>query len=84
LWPELSFKEAGAWSYLRASAGVATGVMFSIYLCASPTNAYAAAPRPRVTAVTAGAPRPLPLGAFGAAAFGLGLGAAFAFGRRRP
>lgn len=85
LWPELSFREAGAWSYLRASAGVATSSMLAIWLCVSPTSAYAAAPRPRAAVVANHAPRPLPWGAFGAAGAGLGLGALVTIGtiRRR-
>jgi cytochrome c-type biogenesis protein CcmF len=83
LWPELSFKEAGAWSYLRASAGVATSLMLTVWLCVLPTNAYAA-PRPRAEITLSHATRPLPTGAFGAAAAGLGVGALVAFRRRRP
>jgi hypothetical protein len=83
LWPELSFREAGAWSYLRASAGVATSTMLAIWLCVSPTSAYAAAPRPRAPVVASHASRPLPVGALGAAAAGLGLGALVAIKRRR-
>jgi cytochrome c-type biogenesis protein CcmF len=84
LWPELSFREAGAWSYLRASAGVATSSMLAIWLCMSPTSAYAAAPRPKVPVVaTHGPSRPLPTGALGAVGAGLGLGALVAIRRRR-
>jgi cytochrome c-type biogenesis protein CcmF len=85
LWPELSFREAGAWSYLRASAGVATSTMLAIWLCVSPTSAYAAAPRPRAAAAvpSSASPQPLPWGAFGASAAGLGLGAVVALRRRR-
>ena len=82
LWPELSFREAGAWSYLRASAGVATSLMLTVWLCVLPTNAYAA-PRPRAAIALSHAMRPLPTGAFGAGAAGLGLGALVAFRRRR-
>jgi cytochrome c-type biogenesis protein CcmF len=83
LWPELSYREAGAWSYLRASAGVATSTMLAIWLCVTPTSAYAAAPKPRAPVVASVASRPLPIGAFGAASLGLGLGAVVAIGRRR-
>jgi cytochrome c-type biogenesis protein CcmF len=83
LWPELSFREAGAWSYLRASAGVATSLMLTVWLCVLPTNAYAA-PRPRAEITLSHASRPLPTGAFGATAAGLGLGALVALRRRRP
>jgi hypothetical protein len=82
LWPELSFREAGAWSYLRASAGVATSLMLTVWLCVLPTNAYAA-PRPRAEITLSHATRPLPTGAFGATAAGLGLGALVALRRRR-
>ena len=84
LWPELSFREAGAWSYLRASAGVATSSMLAIWLCVTPTSAYAAAPRARAPVVASHAPaRPLPTGALGAVAGGLGLGVVVAIRRRR-
>jgi hypothetical protein len=83
LWPELSFREVGAWGYLRASAGVATSTMLAIWLAVSPTSAYAAAPRPRAPVLAAADSRSLPIGALGAAALGLGLGAVVAFRRRR-
>jgi cytochrome c-type biogenesis protein CcmF len=83
LWPELSFKEVGAWGYLRASAGVATSVMLAVWLAVSPTSAYAASARPRAAPQTDTAPRPVPLGALGAVFGGLALGACVALGRRR-
>jgi cytochrome c-type biogenesis protein CcmF len=39
LWPDVSLKEVGAWSYVRASAGVASGVMFAFMLASSPALA---------------------------------------------
>jgi cytochrome c-type biogenesis protein CcmF len=83
LWPELSYREAGAWAYLRASAGVATSVMLAIWLAVSPTSAYASAARPRTPELTEPAPRAPPLGALSAAGVGLCLGAVVAFRRRR-
>jgi cytochrome c-type biogenesis protein CcmF len=35
LWPEVKLREVGVWGYLRASAGVATTMMFGIILAAS-------------------------------------------------
>jgi cytochrome c-type biogenesis protein CcmF len=83
LFPELSFKEVGAWGYLRAGAGVATSVMLAVWLAVSPTSAYAATSRPRAEVPTETAPRPVPIGALGAVFGGLALGACVAFGRRR-
>ncbi len=87
LWPELSFREVGAWSYLRASAGasagVATSVMLAIWLCVSPTTAFAQGTRPRAPAVVDHVKRPFPVAPLGAALGGLGFGAVMAFGRRR-
>jgi cytochrome c-type biogenesis protein CcmF len=84
LWPELSFKEIGAWGYVRAGAGVATSIMLAVWLTASPTSAYAASERPRPTVSTAPPERELPLGAFGALGAGLVLGTGLSMaGRRR-
>ncbi|MDF3067164.1 MAG: cytochrome biosis protein, partial [Polyangiaceae bacterium] len=41
LWPDVAFGELGAWSYVRASAGVAAGTAFSFWLAMSPSYAYA-------------------------------------------
>ena len=58
--------------------------MLAIWLCMSPTSAYAAAPRPKVPVVaTHGTSRPLPTDALGAVGAGLGLGALVAIRRRR-
>jgi cytochrome c-type biogenesis protein CcmF len=35
LWPEVKLREVGVWGYLRASAGVATTMMFGIILAVS-------------------------------------------------
>jgi cytochrome c-type biogenesis protein CcmF len=84
LWPELSAKEAGAWAYLRAGAGVATSVMLAIWLAVSPTSAYAAAKAPRTAAPSAVAtPRETPWGAFGALASGVLIGTVAAVTLRR-
>jgi cytochrome c-type biogenesis protein CcmF len=42
MWPEISFEEAGAWSYVRAAGSVATAVMFGVLLAAGTSQAYAA------------------------------------------
>ncbi|HMJ15834.1 MAG TPA: cytochrome c-type biogenesis CcmF C-terminal domain-containing protein, partial [Polyangiaceae bacterium] len=39
LWPELSLRELGAWSYVRAGAGVATGTLLAILIAMSPSLA---------------------------------------------
>lgn len=76
LWPELSAREAGAWAYLRAGAGVATSVMLAVWLAVSPTSAYAAAKTARAAPPSASDPaREPPWGAFGALGGGVVLGA---------
>ncbi len=42
LWPELSFKEFGAWGYVRTAAGATAAVAFAVWVAMSPTTAYAA------------------------------------------
>ncbi len=44
MWPEVAFEEAGAWSYVRAAASVATMVMFGVLLAAGSGQAYGAPP----------------------------------------
>jgi cytochrome c-type biogenesis protein CcmF len=87
LWPELSFREVGAWSYLRASAGasagISTSIILALWLAMSPTSAYAAAPRPQPPALVSDVKRPFPVAPLGASVAGLGFGAIVAFGRRR-
>jgi cytochrome c-type biogenesis protein CcmF len=39
LWPEVSLREVSAWSYVRATAGVTSGVMFAIILASAPAAA---------------------------------------------
>jgi cytochrome c-type biogenesis protein CcmF len=39
LWPDVSFRQLGVWSYVRASAGLASGVMFAILIATSPARA---------------------------------------------
>jgi cytochrome c-type biogenesis protein CcmF len=41
LWPEVRFRELGVWSYVRATAGVATGIAVSIMIASSPARASA-------------------------------------------
>ena len=36
LWPDLSFRELGAWGYARAAAGAATGTMAAILIAMGP------------------------------------------------
>jgi len=54
LWPEVKLREVGVWGYLRASAGVATSVMFGIILAAT-----AARPTTSVAKLALGSP-PIP------------------------
>jgi cytochrome c-type biogenesis protein CcmF len=88
LFPELSFGEAGAWSYVRATAGVATGTAFALWMAMAPGAAYsherpeAAARRPEHASPRF--QRELPTSGLGSAAFvGLALGSVVSFGRRR-
>jgi hypothetical protein len=39
LWPDVSLREVGAWSYVRATAGVTSGIMFAVILASSPAGA---------------------------------------------
>jgi cytochrome c-type biogenesis protein CcmF len=39
LWPEVSLREAGAWSYARAAAGLTSGVMFALIFASAPAGA---------------------------------------------
>jgi len=88
LFPELSFGEAGAWSYVRATAGVATGTAFALWMAMAPGSAYsherpARAARGTDVASFRGL-RELPTGGLGTAGFvGLALGSVVSFGRRR-
>jgi cytochrome c-type biogenesis protein CcmF len=88
LWPELAFGELGAWSYVRAGAGVAAGTALSVWLAMSPSYAYANI-KPRLQPAPASAAtlnlspaRVLP--PLAATLLGLGVGAVFAARRKRP
>jgi len=88
LFPELSFAEAGAWTYVRASAGAATGVAFAVWIAMAPSMSYAherPADTPRTGPDTSlRALRTLPTAGLGTAGFvGLALGSVVSFGRRR-
>jgi cytochrome c-type biogenesis protein CcmF len=39
LWPDVSLREVGAWSYARAAAGLTSGVMFALIVASSPAAA---------------------------------------------
>jgi cytochrome c-type biogenesis protein CcmF len=91
LFPELSFGEVGAWSYVRAAAGVATGTAFAIWIAMAPSMGYA---RDRPVNAAHGAQlagiadvslgRKLPTSRFGMAGFvGLALGSVVSIARRR-
>jgi cytochrome c-type biogenesis protein CcmF len=86
LWPEVAFGELGAWSYVRAGAGVAAGAAFSFWIAMSPSYAYASV-KPAVPSrpALAKSERPLSekLPPLGAALLGLGVGAVFATRRKR-
>ena len=88
LFPELSFSEAGAWTYMRASAGAATGIAFAVWMAMSPSMTYSH-DRPTHTpqqanVTTTRSSRQLPASGLGTAGFvGLALGAAVSFARRR-
>ncbi|HEY6560894.1 MAG TPA: cytochrome c-type biogenesis CcmF C-terminal domain-containing protein [Polyangiaceae bacterium] len=41
LWPELTLRELGAWGYVRASAGIATGTLLAVLIAMSPSLALA-------------------------------------------
>ncbi len=86
LWPEVSFGELGAWSYVRAGAGVAAGTALSLWLAMSPSYAYASV-KPQAQAPPEAALPSIPLERqlppLGAALAGLGVGAVFAARRTR-
>ncbi len=39
LWPDVSLREVGAWSYVRASAGLTSAVIFALLLASAPAAA---------------------------------------------
>jgi hypothetical protein len=49
LWPELTFRELGAWGYVRAGLSGATGIMVAVLVAMSP-GAALASPRPALAA----------------------------------
>jgi cytochrome c-type biogenesis protein CcmF len=93
LWPEVSLREVGAWSYVRGAAGATSGVMLSIFLASSPARAMTgppstAAPEYRVAALSDAPAKPIPPAPAGldlgvAAAIALGLGGGALSSRRR-
>jgi cytochrome c-type biogenesis protein CcmF len=40
LWPDVALKEVGAWSYVRATAGLTSAVIFALILASSPASAF--------------------------------------------
>jgi len=90
LFPEFSFGEVGAWAYVRAGAGAAAGIGFSIWIAMAPGAAYAQdRPVHDARAAVASASvlpntRKLPTSGLGMAGLvGLGLGSVVSFARRR-
>ncbi|MBX3183813.1 MAG: heme lyase CcmF/NrfE family subunit [Polyangiaceae bacterium] len=83
LWPEVSFSESTAMSYVRILAGAATGLMFALVFAAAPGTAHAKTISVRAPpSATLPQKMPslshIPWGELGAAGVGLGLGAASA------
>lgn len=56
MWPDVSLQEAGAWSYVRAAAGITTAVLFSWLFASGPSLAYAG---PRLGEAPAAAESPV-------------------------
>jgi cytochrome c-type biogenesis protein CcmF len=91
LFPELSFGEVGAWSYVRAGAGVAAGTAFALWIAMAPSMAYAherpvqAHVGPQLAGISeATLAHRLPSSGFGLAGFaGLALGSVVSLARRR-
>jgi cytochrome c-type biogenesis protein CcmF len=91
LFPELSFGEVGAWSYVRAAAGVAAGTAFAIWMAMAPSMTYAherpVEPHlgPQLAGISeATLSHHLPSSGFGMAGFaGLALGSIVSVARRR-
>ncbi|MBK8999411.1 MAG: heme lyase CcmF/NrfE family subunit [Myxococcales bacterium] len=80
LWPEVAFKEVGAWGYVRTAAAGLSGVAFAVWMAMGPSTAFAAErgarapPGPAPAAVESPA-QPLPVtGASAALIGGLALG----------
>jgi cytochrome c-type biogenesis protein CcmF len=88
LWPDLAFGELGAWSYVRAGAGVAAGTAVSLWLAMSPSYAYASVkPQAQAPPAALTPPPEIPLERalppLGATLLGLGVGVVFAARRKR-
>ncbi len=91
LFPELSFGEVGAWSYVRAAAGVAAGTAFAVWMAMAPSMTYAherpiqAHIGPQLAGISeATLAHHLPTSGFGLAGFaGLALGSVVSVARRR-
>jgi cytochrome c-type biogenesis protein CcmF len=88
LWPEVSLGSSRVWSFARAGASAATGIMLSIWLAMAPASAYATE-RPRASSPTLEVASPLPRllrSGAGWPIFGgllAGAGVAFVLTRRR-
>jgi cytochrome c-type biogenesis protein CcmF len=93
LWPEVSLREVGAWSYVRGAAGATSGVMLSIFLASTPARAMTGseptAAEYQVAAARAAetpapmTPAPAGIGLGAAAALALGLFGGVLRSRRR-
>jgi len=75
LWPELGYREVGAWAYVRGAAGVATGIMIAIMIAALPSSAHASTTNRQVSSSIRGQPSVLMRGGEvpGGILFGSGL-----------
>jgi cytochrome c-type biogenesis protein CcmF len=97
LWPEVSLRDVGAWSYVRGAAGATSAIMLSIFLASSPARAMTGPPRTEApeyqvaAAIGAAASEsaletpatPASVGFGAAAAIALGLCGGALMGRRR-
>jgi cytochrome c-type biogenesis protein CcmF len=91
LWPEFVLGEVGAWAYIRFGATAASGIIFSIWLAATPAMAYGQSFRPQRSPAVESPPGVAvqeaslefgaPLGASGA---GIAAGLLTTFAMRRP
>jgi len=92
LWPEFSMREVGAWAYVRAGAGVATGTMLALLIAMTPTAAFGSPRAHTESPRQSGVERPVfgrgltswhYLGMAAAPGFGLALGLVLTRVRRR-